>query len=75
MADNDSNIVKPVEGMQNITGLSPARRRQQRKRRQDLHEKGKQNPESAKGGLDEKNQGDEPTESEHPDSLGIDYRA
>lgn len=75
MTDNDSNIVKPVEGLQNIAGLNPARRRQQRKRRQDLHKKGKQNPESAKSGLDEQNQGDKLTESDNPDSVGIDYRA
>jgi len=33
MADNNYNIIKPVEAMQNIVGLSPARRRQERKRR------------------------------------------
>jgi hypothetical protein len=39
MADKDLNIVKPVDGLQNIAGLTPARRREERKRRQNLHEK------------------------------------
>jgi len=39
MADNDFNIIKPVENLQNIAGLTPAKRREQRKKRQNLHEK------------------------------------
>jgi hypothetical protein len=38
MADNDSSIIKPVEGMQNIAGLTPARRREQGKQQRNLHE-------------------------------------
>jgi hypothetical protein len=38
MADNDSSIIKPVEGMQNIAGLTPARRREQGKQQRDPHE-------------------------------------
>lgn len=38
MSDYDSNIIKPVEGMQNITGMAPARRREQRRRRQQLQD-------------------------------------
>ncbi len=33
MADYDSNIIKPVQSLQNITGLSPAKRREERKHR------------------------------------------
>ncbi len=36
MADNDYNIIKPVEGLQNIAGLTGAKRREERKRRQNL---------------------------------------
>lgn len=39
MPDNDSNIIKPVEGLQNIAALTPAKRREQRKRRQSLNKK------------------------------------
>jgi hypothetical protein len=34
MADYDPNIIKPVEGLQNVAGLVPAKGREQRKRRQ-----------------------------------------
>lgn len=38
MADNDSNIIKPVESPHNIAGLTPANRREERRRRQNLPE-------------------------------------
>ncbi|MHC4259036.1 MAG: hypothetical protein ACYSTF_01295 [Planctomycetota bacterium] len=38
MADNDSNIIKPVESLHNIAGLTPANRREERRRRQNLPE-------------------------------------
>ena len=84
MADYDSSIIKPVEGLQNITGLAPARRREQRKRQQQSYE-GKD--ESTESGLDEsvdesaEGRGDLPgerTENEddpNPDNIGIDYCA
>lgn len=44
MADNDCNIIKPVESLQNIAGLVAPKRREERKRRRELYkEKGKQN--------------------------------
>jgi len=58
MADSDYNIIKPVEGMQNIAGLTPARRREERKRRREPHRK--------KGQASEQ----EPNESPDEDSLG-----
>ena len=36
MADNNYNIIKPVESLQNIARLSPANRREERRRRRDL---------------------------------------
>ncbi len=38
MADYDTNIIKPVEGLQSITGLTPAKRSEERKRRRQLHQ-------------------------------------
>lgn len=35
MADSDFNTVKPVESLQNVQGLTPTSRRQERRRRQD----------------------------------------
>jgi len=42
MPDNNSNIIKPVETLHNIARLAPTRRREQRKRRQDLQEQNKE---------------------------------
>lgn len=74
MAENDYNIIRPVEGSQSISSLSPARRREQRKRRHPLGEEKKQE------------QNDEPNEGEEQQSFEenienqdnehkIDYRA
>lgn len=39
MADNDFNIIKPVENLQNVGGVTPAKSREERKKRQNLHKK------------------------------------
>ena len=82
MAENDFNMVKPVESLQNISGLSPAKRREDRKRRENTtgqkKEDSEQQPaefieeselsgESARGAQDVKNR--------QQDNAGIDYRA
>ena len=75
IADNDFNIIKPVEGLQNIAGLAPTRRREQRKRRKDLHEEKKgeseQEPDNSVG---EQELSDELIENAE-DGHTIDYRA
>ncbi|MHC4681699.1 MAG: hypothetical protein ACYTEK_23755 [Planctomycetota bacterium] len=38
MADYESNLIKPVKSLQTITGLTPAKKRDERKRRQQLHQ-------------------------------------
>ena len=80
MADNDFNIIKPVESLQNIAGLTPARRREERKRQRNRHEG--ETEESAGGELnelvDERTVGTESAEneSEHlADDTSIDYCA
>ena len=42
MADYDSNLIKPVQGLQNIAGLAPAKRRKDRTPRRKSNEKGKE---------------------------------
>jgi hypothetical protein len=75
MADKDSNIIKPVESLQNITGLTPARRREERKRRQDLHKKQQQEiEEEPNETIDEQNLSDELAENENGQNT-IDYCA
>ena len=70
MADYDSNLIRPVKGLQNITGLTPARRREEGKRRQPFN----QNEEEALE--DKETQTEERIEHEDDrDSRGIDYCA
>jgi len=48
MADYDSNMIKPVQGLQNITGLSPAKRREERKHREQSNQKYRHEEEPSK---------------------------
>ena len=73
MADYDSNMIKPVESLQNITGLTPAKRREERKRRQQLSEHKKEKDESVEGETDTPQEWKE--HGNDQDSDGIDYRA
>ena len=85
MADYDSNIIKPVEGLQNIAGLTPVKGRDQRKRRQQLPEENKEKEESTEGeqseSVDEQDLGNPPEgradneNGRNHDSIGIDYCA
>ena len=52
----DSNMIKPVEGLGNITGISAARRREERKRRQQLHQESENSEQQTDGTIDEKAQ-------------------
>lgn len=71
MTENDYNIIKPVDGLQNIIGLAPVKHREERKRRQ-------QGQDSAAAQLNEsmtsENSIDEFTDNEE-DQHSIDYRA
>ena len=81
MAENDSNIIRPVESLQNISGLHPVRRREQRRRRQNLpgesenEEKTEQEPNEP---VETENAGGEPADNKNghvSDTAKIDYRA
>ena len=37
MADYDSDMIKPVQSLKNISGLTPVKEHEERKRRQQLH--------------------------------------
>ena len=45
MAEYDSNLIKPVDGLKNITGLTPVKHREERKRRQQLNKENEENDE------------------------------
>ena len=75
MPDNDYNIIKPVEGLQNIAGLTPARRREERKRRQDMRrEKREESGQEPNGLADQQSTGSEFAEDEN-EQHSIDYCA
>jgi len=75
MPDSDFNVIKPVEGLNNITGLTPIDRRQERKRRQNLFtgRKGK-NQESPNKPQDKQTPNDA-SDGDENDRHSIDYRA
>ena len=82
MADYDSNMIKPVEGLQSITGLTPAKRREERKRRQQLHQENEGKDEQQMDESFEEQDMDKPAEELtenlgdlNPDNTGIDYCA
>lgn len=82
MAEYDSNMIKPVEGLQSITGLTPAKRRQERKRRQQLNQESEQKDEQLTNeSAQQRNMDDnseewtENRDNMNPESNRIDYRA
>lgn len=70
MADYDSNLIKPVEGLQTISGLTPTGRRENGKRRQELRHEDEQSAEENKVESDE-----EMDYEDDEESSGIDYCA
>ena len=74
MADNDSKIIKPVESLHNIAGLTPTKRREQRKRRQNLNAEENKEPEEELNEPVDEQDSNEPGENED-DQNTIDYCA
>ena len=76
MADYDSNIIKPVDNLQNVTGLAPTRRREQRSRRQKLNQDNPEEQEQQTNESVEEQVSEDIRENENnPDDTSIDYRA
>jgi hypothetical protein len=75
MTDNDSNTIKPVESLQNIPILTPAKRREQRKHHQQPHRENKEHPDVEQNNLaDEPDGNGEYNENENNENT-IDYCA
>jgi len=75
MPDNDYNIIKPVESLHNIAGLTPAKRREERKRRQNMHaEHNEEAEQELNDSLDQERPDKEPVHDEN-DRHSIDYCA
>ncbi len=75
MADNDYNIIKPVESLYNIAGLTPVKQRQQRKRRQNLQSKNKEKPEEEPNDSIKQQNSDIEITDDADDEHSIDYHA
>jgi hypothetical protein len=78
MPDNDFNLIKPVDALGNITGLSPLKRREQRKHKKNQY----QNNQSSEPKIPEESVEQELNEADtknengnEQNSGGIDYRA
>ena len=82
MVDYNSNLIKPVEGLQSITGLTSAKRREEKKRRQQFKQESQEKDEQLLNESVEQQDMDNPSEkwTENQDdtdseSTGIDYCA
>jgi hypothetical protein len=75
MADNDSNTIKPVESLQNIPVLAPAKRREQRERRQHTHPENEEYSEQEQNNLTDEREPDAEITENKSDSSTIDYCA
>jgi len=75
MADYDSNLIKPVDSLQNISGLTPVKHREERNTQQQLQHENNEKDETMQGEetLPEKKAGD--GSDIDSDSIGIDYCA
>ena len=82
MADYDSNMIKPVEGLHSITALTPAKRREEKGQKKQYgkkkEEENEQNLNKAVGEQDLDNQPEVWNENQdklNSESTGIDYCA
>jgi hypothetical protein len=81
MADYDSNMIKPVEGLHSITALTPAKRRDERKRQKQYDkEKEEKKEQHSNEAANEQDLDNQPVWNENQDKLnsestGIDYCA
>ncbi len=76
MADNEHTIIKSVEVVHNIGSLTPAQRRQERKKRQNLPGQNDQERESTKDELNKSTDKNTSSETENEqDRHSIDYCA
>jgi hypothetical protein len=75
MADYDSNMIKPVNGLKNIAGLSSVKHREERQRRRQFNQQEEEKDQSGQG---EETLPQEKADDEtdiNSDSISIDYRA
>ena len=75
MADNDSSIIKPVDSLLSIPTVTPAGRRENRKRRQQPKKENTEYAEQEQNGLDDEQDLQGGLNDNEDDSNTIDYCA
>jgi hypothetical protein len=77
MADNDYNTIKPVQSLQNIGNITAAKRREERKKRQNSREKENRQEQLGENELNESTEQDSygKIAENNRDENSIDYRA
>ena len=77
MADNSYNLIKSVDNNQNVIGLTPAKSREERKKRQNMDKQQNRQQELAKDELNEpaKEKIDSKIAENDQDKHSIDYCA
>jgi len=77
MADNDYNTIKPVQSLQNIGNITAAKRREERKKRQNSREKENRQEQLGENELNESTEQDSygKIAENDRDENSIDYRA
>jgi hypothetical protein len=75
MAENNYNMIKPVESLQNILRLTPTERREERKRRRGSRGGKKQAPEEEQNGVSDEGTSSEVSAEDGADQHSIDYCA
>jgi hypothetical protein len=75
MVDYDSNLIKPVDDLKNITGLGTVKHREERKRRQQFHQEGEEKNETIQGGGTPPQKQAGKKNDINADDIGVDYCA
>lgn len=76
MADNDFNIIKPMEGLHNVTGLKPIDQRQHKRRSGQGGSAGhEEQPEENPGDAAQSNNTNQASPNGKNDQHSIDYKA
>lgn len=75
MADSDSNIIKPVDSLQSIPTVTPAGRRENRKRRQQPQKGDKEYSEQEQNGSADEQDSQSGLNENEDDRNTIDYCA
>lgn len=75
MEDYDSNMIKPVNGLKNVAGLTSVKHREERQRRRKFNQQDEEKDQSGQGGeiLPQEQAGDKT--DINSDGTGIDYCA